>query len=615
MGASTTVRGDLGVSPGTAVTGFPAGSITGVTRSGTSIAQDAQNNANTAFNNLGAQACNNTSPWPGSTGGRSIGGLTLTPGVYCTGSISLGSGTTLTLSGAGTYIIRASSTLVTGANSNVVLTNGATADHVFWHVGSSATLAAPGSGTAKFAGTVIARESISISGGTTGTILNIDGRLLALNGAITFASSTAIAVPSATPQPTTPPPTTPPVTVTPPTVTQTAQQAAAVAAAELAARQAAEAAARAAGAATAAAAEREARQAAEDAARAARALTAAEAELAAQQASDAALRAARAAAVADAERTARQAAAEAGRAATMVPTDIDRNAERIQHRGQTMSEIMKYYGLEMADKTKNRGLAISEVMKDRGMELANRLSQVGLTGFGTQPGTSKDILDRGLNVAYEMRRMGLETAQSMAITGVNIGETMSERRTVAEIKSEVIINELEDKVSRGMTGVDSRVQSLLAAIDTGRYHLPTSISEDAQKNSFNVSFEGQTRDGMQEPIIGSIYLENTVTRSEVTKYKVTGGEIFVGNNAYDVVFGKARMVSDPQLDVLVILGQIMDVNGNVSTIRVGIESNDLKEGIASGNTEFKLTPNSKISNKFVHNGESVINVVRAGGTN
>ena len=77
----TTVRGDLGVSPGTAVSGFPPGIILGTIHAGDAVAAQAQNDANTAYNNAAGQACDTNLT------GQDLGGLTLLPGVYCFDSL------------------------------------------------------------------------------------------------------------------------------------------------------------------------------------------------------------------------------------------------------------------------------------------------------------------------------------------------------------------------------------------------------------------------------------------------------------------------------------------------------------------------------------------------
>jgi type VI secretion system secreted protein VgrG len=195
--SASTVNGDLGISPGTAITG-PI-TVSGIKHVADATADAAHTDATTAYNALQSQTCVTTIV-------SVLGGKTLTPGVYCSGS-SMGLIGTLTLSGAGVYVFQMGSTLTTATDSKIILTDGATADNVFWQVGSSATL-----GTAtSFAGTIIAQASITSSSNTQTT-----GRLIALTGAVSLsgASPTTITVPSGSSPQTT---VTPTVTTTTPT--------------------------------------------------------------------------------------------------------------------------------------------------------------------------------------------------------------------------------------------------------------------------------------------------------------------------------------------------------------------------------------------------------------
>ncbi len=174
----TIITGDLGVSPGTAVTGFPPGSVTGGTvHAGDATATAAQAAAHSAYGNLVAQPCGIN--LTGKTLGTSPGAVTLTPGVYCFNSSAQLTGT-LTLSGNGVYAFKIGSTLTTASNSSVVLANGATAEKVFWQVTSSATL---GTNTA-FEGSILANISGTVS---TGAV--VTGRVFALTGAVTLSGN------------------------------------------------------------------------------------------------------------------------------------------------------------------------------------------------------------------------------------------------------------------------------------------------------------------------------------------------------------------------------------------------------------------------------------------
>jgi len=174
----TSIGGDIGLSPGTAITGFPPGGQTSGTMNITNgAALGAENDLITAS----VDAAGRT---PFNTVTGDLGGTTLVGGVYQSASSMALTGN-VTLNGAGNpstvWIFQAGSTLTTASASDVTLENGAQACNVFWQVGSSATLGT----TTDFAGTIIATQSITLD-----TNATITGRALALNGAVTMDSNT-----------------------------------------------------------------------------------------------------------------------------------------------------------------------------------------------------------------------------------------------------------------------------------------------------------------------------------------------------------------------------------------------------------------------------------------
>ena len=174
----TAITGDLGVSPGKAVTGFPPGTLTGGSiHAGDATATAAQAAAHTAYRNLVAEHCGTN--LTGKTLGTSPGAVTLSPGVYCFDSSAQLTGT-LTLNGSGVYVFKIASTLTTASNSSVLLAKGATTGNVFWQVGSSATL---GTNSA-FEGSILANISDTV---TTGA--SVTGRVFALTGAVTLSGN------------------------------------------------------------------------------------------------------------------------------------------------------------------------------------------------------------------------------------------------------------------------------------------------------------------------------------------------------------------------------------------------------------------------------------------
>jgi hypothetical protein len=203
----TVVNGDVGIHPGTSVTGFtgaPNGTYTGTLHQTDAAAGQAQSDLTTAFNVAAGLT-------PTTSGLSELNGLSLTPGVYSGGALSLANNGTLTLAGSASsvWVFQAASTLTIGSGTKILISGGATACNVFWQVDSSATLGT----TAHFQGTILAAQSITATTGAT-----IAGRLLASTAAVTLDSNT-ITVPTGCPPPGVPTSTTSPqfTSGTPPT--------------------------------------------------------------------------------------------------------------------------------------------------------------------------------------------------------------------------------------------------------------------------------------------------------------------------------------------------------------------------------------------------------------
>lgn len=169
------LNGALGVSPGTALSGFtfPA-VVNGATHENDAVAAQAQLDLTNAYNVAAGQATS------ADLSGTNLGNMTLSPGAYRYTSSALLTGP-LTLDAQGDpnaqFVFMIGAELTTESASSVNLINGASPCNVHWQVGSSAELGS----TTKFVGNLMALESISLDNGVV-----VEGRMLARNGSVTL---------------------------------------------------------------------------------------------------------------------------------------------------------------------------------------------------------------------------------------------------------------------------------------------------------------------------------------------------------------------------------------------------------------------------------------------
>lgn len=175
----TVINGNVGLYPGSGITGFPPGIVNGVVHGTDAVAAQAKKDLNDAYADAAGKS---GAPIPLS---GDLGGMTLTPGLYVSAtSIELTSGD-LMLDALGDedaiWVFQIGTTFVSNVGRKVTLIGNARHDNVFWNVGTSATI---GVGSV-MVGNFLTQISISVQTGA-----SMEGRFLTQTGSVTFDSNT-----------------------------------------------------------------------------------------------------------------------------------------------------------------------------------------------------------------------------------------------------------------------------------------------------------------------------------------------------------------------------------------------------------------------------------------
>jgi hypothetical protein len=160
---SVIINGDVALNPGTSQ-GIPPAQVNGTIHVDDAAAIKAQSDLLAAYNDAVGRSTNSQ------TLQGNMGGLTFTPGLYTNSTSVLisgaGPGNNVTLDAQGNpnavFIFQMGSTLTTATSSQVILAGGAKASHVYWVVGTSATLGV----TSIFEGNILAVASITLNTGS-----------------------------------------------------------------------------------------------------------------------------------------------------------------------------------------------------------------------------------------------------------------------------------------------------------------------------------------------------------------------------------------------------------------------------------------------------------------
>jgi hypothetical protein len=223
----------------------------------------------------------------------------------------------------------------------------------------------------------------------------------------------------------------------------------------------------------------------------------------------------------------------------------------------------------------------------------------------TKQAEAQEKRDKKIAKAEEKRAEKIEkTADKLAKAQIRLTEKLTEleiKLTEKAQLSEERANKILEKIVKETQKHNDRVQKLLDKYQSGKY-FGDITNTDKEIKSFTLTFGGTAAEigdkSIIETLSGELFLENQLTGSHSKKFRVTGGEIFVGDSeVFDVIFGKARLSSSGQggeKDSMIIIAQTSD-GVDVRTLKLSI---DLSEEFTSETESAKieiLFPQSKIA--------------------
>ncbi len=194
---------------------------------------------------------------------------------------------------------------------------------------------------------------------------------------------------------------------------------------------------------------------------------------------------------------------------------------------------------------------------------------------------------------------------------IRLAEKQSEKESKALDRANKLIEKLEQRIAK----LEQRLQTLLDKVESGEYY-GTLTQLDTVTQSHSISFDGTATsiydDSVTTGLEGEIFIENLMTGSNTSKFKVTGGDIIVGTNIYDAAFGKVRVSSlgvSGEKDSMVIIIQTFDSEDNDNTIKLTLLFDSaIKADLGTEPISFEIKPNSKISEQWFLSGSGTLSL-------
>jgi len=297
-----------------------------------------------------------------------------------------------------------------------------------------------------------------------------------------------------------------------------------------------------------------------------------------------------------------------------IATDKGKDIELAELKLDEARELLAQAELYFDDRNFDDAEELAEDAKDLASE--SRMKYLGKTLNDNDKQSKKDEKLAKEQEKFEKKQAKVEEKRVEKLAKLDeklakAQERLDEKLTKLETKltekaklSEERANKILEKITKETQKYDKRVQKLLDKYQSGKYFGDFKNTDKITK-SFIISFDGTALDVTDstniETLSGELYLENQLTGSHSKKFRVTGGEIFVGEiEVYEIIFGKARLTSSGsggEKDSMIVIAQVS--NGvDIRTLKLSIDlSEEFNLETESADIEI-LFPRSKIASMW-----------------
>ena len=258
------------------------------------------------------------------------------------------------------------------------------------------------------------------------------------------------------------------------------------------------------------------------------------------------------------------------------------------------------------------------------VEIEDGVAKVKVEFNGQETKFVEDFVDEeslAESILSKVSDLPLNTSEIIGMWDLEIEDEDESPKVSHEDKEESVqtaldlIQELQQKIEQ----LEDRIQTLLEKYESGEY-FGTVPEVDSEIKSYVISFDGSATSMDDESIVdaeGQIFIENLLTVNDnISKFRVTGGEISIDNTIYDIVFGKARVSSSGssgEIDSVVLLGQVIDFtdeDDDSSTLKLVIDSETSLEGnFGLEPISIEILPQSKIAGNWYLSGSGELSLL------